>query len=299
MAISRRSFLRISSASALGVLLTGKVAYAEDIVLTNISGNTFIYEKSGGTILIHTSADGLVIVDTQFPQSIEGFPAHFKLSDSKKIDFLINTHHHGDHTGGNQLLGKFADKMVAHKRVPELLTELAKAKGEEPGLIPTTTFTDTWKAELGKETIKAFHFGPAHTSGDSVIYFEKDNVAHVGDLCFNKLHPVIDRSAGASIQNWTIVLEKIMNTLPKDCRLVFGHSGEGYPVTGNADNLMFFKSYLTALLEAANNAVKTGKTKEELQKLPVLKGFEDVKSRGNRLSLPFVLGLAYDEVTGA
>lgn len=299
MSLNRRSFLKISGASALGMLLTGRLLHAEDVILKPLRGNLFMYQKTGGTIVVHESKDGLVIVDTQFARSVESFPAYFKLGDSRKIDYLINTHHHGDHTGGNQVLGKFAHKMVAHKRVPELLTELAQAKGEDPGLIPTTTFTDTWKASLGAETIHAYHFGPAHTGGDAVIYFGKDNVAHAGDLCFNYAHPYIDRKAGASIANWQNALDKITETLPKDCLYVFGHAGADFSITGSTKELMHFKAYLAAVLNKAQEAVKAGITKEELQKDPILPGFEDVQNLGNSLTLSFVLGIAYDEVTGA
>ena len=113
---------------------------------------------------------------------------------------LINTHHHGDHTGGNGVFRDAAKKIVAHANVPRYQKEAAAAPPTNPNApppppptFPDTTFPDRWKAEIGDEVISAYHYGPAHTGGDAIVLFEKANVAHMGDLMFNRMQPFIDR----------------------------------------------------------------------------------------------------------
>jgi len=296
MAISRKDFIKTSAFGALGVLFTGNILKAEENPFVKLKGNLYTYNKSGGTILIYQSKLALVVVDSQFPQNVESFIPHFNLSETRKIDFLINTHHHGDHTGGNQILGPFSKKMVAHKRVPELLTQLAKDANKEPGFIPTTTFDATWKQDIGDDTIHAYHFGPAHTGGDAVIYFEKSGIAHTGDLVFNNAHPNIDRKAGASIENWIVYLNKTIETLPKETIYVFGHAAGTLPNHGNYESVYRFRDYLSAVLEKAKAAVTKGMSREEFTTDPILEGFEDVQTVSKRLNLSFVLGIAWDEV---
>lgn len=296
---TRRTFIKTTGLGALGFLLTGKTFADTDSPFVVVRGNCFTYNKSGGTILIHQTKDTLSIVDTQFPANVESFIPRLNLSEMRKIDLLINTHHHGDHTGGNQILGKYASKMIAHQRVPELLKEIAAEKNQDLGLIPTTTFESEWKQTLGKETVHAFHFGPAHTGGDAVIYFEQDGVAHMGDLVFNRAHPNIDRKAGASISNWITFLNKTIDKLPKDTRFVFGHANPELPNNGTYLALQEFARYLNALLEKAKKGIESGMTKEEFLVNPTLDGFESFGLVSNRLNLPFVLGMAWDEINDA
>jgi cyclase len=146
---------------------------------------------------------------------------------------------------------------------------------------------------FGDETITTRHYGPGHTGGDIVIVFEKANVAHMGDLMFNRAHPVIDRANGASIANWIVTLGKVAGDLPADTIYIFGHAGTGLPVTGSRADLQHHAGYLTALLEYVRAQVKAGKTREDVLALrDVIKGFEDY---GPLIARP--LPAAYDEVT--
>ena len=120
----------------------------------------------------------------------------------------INTHHHGDHTGGNKAYG--VSKIVAHVNClasHKTVTEEAKTVAHQA--YATATFTDTWTEKFGDETIEGRYFGPGHTGGDAVFHFQQANVMHMGDLLFNRAHPNIDRPQGARIDNWITVLETV------------------------------------------------------------------------------------------
>ena len=126
-----------------------------------------------------------------------------------------------------------------------------------------------------------------------MIHFERANVAHMGDLMFNRLHPVIDRVNGANIANWSTILKKVAAELPADTIYIYGHAGAKYEVTGSRADLLHHSSYLLALLDYTREQVKAGKTRDEfIKSTDVIKGFEDY---GPLVARP--LGPAYDEVT--
>jgi glyoxylase-like metal-dependent hydrolase (beta-lactamase superfamily II) len=115
------------------------------------------------------------------------------------------------------------------------------------------------------------YFGPAHTDGDSIIHFEDSNVAHMGDLMFNRRFPYIDKSSGASIENWIKVLGQARKTFDKDTLFIFGHAGKGYDVTGSLDDLKAMQNFFKRLLKFTKKSIKKGLTQER-----VLEGLETI-----------------------
>jgi glyoxylase-like metal-dependent hydrolase (beta-lactamase superfamily II) len=219
---------------------------------------------------------------------------------SRKMDFLINTHHHGDHTAGNPAFQSFANNIVAHENVPGYQMQAAKNRGQDAvdaQVVADMTFTDSWKQDVGDEIVHARHYGPAHTGGDSVIYFEKANIAHMGDLVFNRAYPYIDPGAGASIQNWIIVLETVADELPSDTIYIFGHGSSEYGITGSKGDVLRKKAFLEELLAYTQSGIDQGLSKEEIASTEVLPGFEDFAAPGWSLSLEFNINTAYDELT--
>ena len=190
-----------------------------------------------------------------------------------KIDVLINTHHHGDHTAGNKVLGPNASVVVAHAKVPGLQRAAAEqAKTLADQVFATTLTADAWNTSLKNDLkVSTKHYGPAHTGGDIVVTFEQPNVVHMGDLVFNRAHPFIDRPAGASIANWITVCEAVTKDHAADTLYIFGHGKDG-AVVGKREDLLLERDYLTALLETARKAVAAGQSKEELLKMTALAG---------------------------
>jgi cyclase len=217
------------------------------------------------------------------------------------IDLVINTHHHGDHTGGNGVFKAKAKRILAHVRVPELQQKAAAAapqgSNQAPPVVPDATFEKTWEQAFGDERVQAKHYGPGHTGGDAVIRFDRANVVHMGDLLFNERHPFIDRPAGASIQNWMTTLEMVAKENAADTIYIAGHAREGLPITVDRAALARFRDYFDAVLTTARKGIAAGSSKEEITKLEALKGFESYQGSGTRLSLAGSLGVAYDELT--
>lgn len=296
--ISRKEFLKTSalfaSFFAIPKSMYGFNRFQDCGTFTILRDGAGFYTHQGGTIGFLVTPDASVAIDTQFPDMANAFIEGMKERSVSKLDVLVNTHHHGDHTGGNNELSVFASLHVAHKNVPLLMKEFAGDR-KIPAL-PTTLYTDSWKKDIGKEVLHLYYFGSAHTKGDSIVVLENANIVHMGDVVFNRVHPFIDRPAGADIQNWISVLDSTLKLMDKDTIYIFGHGNPEYGVTGNSDDLRHKKAYLNAVLETAQKAINAGESKEEITKRESISGFEEHISFGVRLSPGFVLGVAYDEL---
>jgi cyclase len=199
----------------------------------------------------------------------------------KPFEILINTHHHGDHTSGNISFKGIVPHVAAHTNSFLNQQQVAKAKNtEDRQLYPDITFGDTWEYRKMKENIKTYYWGPAHTNGDSVIFFPHANIAHVGDLVFNRRWAFIDRSAGASIKNWIIVLDKIQAQFDNDTLFVFGHAFDPEKITGNKADVKAMQEYLKNLRSFVNSQIKAGKTKDEIMKATSIPGVTEWQGDG-------------------
>mgnify|MGYP003575646859 CR=1 FL=1 len=281
----RRSFLRNTILTAGALTLAQQkllAAFVDDPWKVQLlRGDVGIFTERGGTIGFHLSNDGIVVIDSQFPDQSKHLIDELKKRSDKAIRYLFNTHHHGDHTSGNIAFKGLVQNVVAHKNsLQNQQASAQKNKTEDKQLYPDTTFTDDWKAKMGKEKIKLQYFGPAHTNGDSIIFFEEANVAHMGDLMFNRRHPFVDRTAGANIQNWIKVLDSAVDKYEKDTLYIFGHAGEGHEVTGTKEDLMKFKDYLGRVLDFARQEHKAGRTKEDFIKNKEIPGVTEWKGDG-------------------
>lgn len=256
-----------------------------------------IFTGRGGTIGWLASRDALVVVDTQFPDTAATCLAGLPGRGARTLDVVLNTHHHADHTSGNGVFKAAAKSIVAHANVPKLQFAAAEKAGSLTSQVyADTTFPTVWRRELGDEIVTAQYHGPAHTSGDVVVHFERANVVHLGDIGFNRLYPVIDRPAGATIRGWIKVIEEIVRDYPKDAIYVFGHGSKKFGVTGERGELLVLRDYFSALLAHVQKQIAAGREKEQIVALDNLAGFPDFHTPlPNRLGLN--LSVAYDELT--
>jgi len=304
MSLTRRDFLATSAAAAavgiLGrpILARAWQGQAAQPVFTPIRRNVGYFTMRGGTIGYLVNAGAVVCVDSQFPvEATACLNGLNERSGNRPVDFLINTHHHGDHTGGNISFRGSAKKVVAHVKADEHTRQPPGGQPPADQLFADTTFADTWSADVGDERVGAKFYCRAHTSGDVAITFERANVVHMGDLMFNQRHPVVDRSAGATMRNWMTVLDRTARDHANDTIYIFGHAGTGQPVTGSQAALVRFRDYLGAVLAFAEAQHKAGKSRDEILAMrDPLKGFEDF-GRFGQANPREVLTCAYEEVT--
>jgi glyoxylase-like metal-dependent hydrolase (beta-lactamase superfamily II) len=294
----RRSFIQ-QSALAFGALtlvqqqwLTG--LFEDPWKITMLTKEIGIFTERGGTIAFLLSKRGIVVVDSQFPEQSQHLIGELKKRSENPVKLLINTHHHGDHSSGNISFKGVAEHVLAHANSKTNQENSAKQnKNEDKQLYPDQTYTETWCEKFGKEKVCLYYFGAGHTNGDSVIHFEHANIAHMGDLLFNRRHPFIDRTAGANIKSWIQVLDKTVAKFNSKTKYIYGHSGNGYDVTGKADDLKKFGDYLGRLLKFTEEEIKAGKSKEEILKNTSLPG--ETEWKGDGFQRP--LQAAYEELT--
>ena len=218
-----------------------------------VSENISMLKGRGGNIAILTGEDGTIMIDDQFAAlSPKIMKAIKKLSD-KPVRFLVNTHFHGDHTGGNSNFQKEGALIMAHKNVRKRLAD----EGENG--LPIITFNDKAQLFLNNNDIMLVHVHNAHTDGDILIYFPQDNVLHTGDTFFNGNFPFIDLQSGGSAKGLIEATELGLSLINENTKIIPGH--------GNLASFTDYENYLKMLQDIQKNvlsAIDSGKTREEV-----------------------------------
>ena len=310
MKIDRREFILVSSAGfamaplarAIGAQAPAGQPPAQPVSappkFEDVRRNVGIFTMRGGTIGWLVNKDAVMVVDTQFPDTAKACVDGLKQKTSNRgIDAVFNTHHHGDHTGGNAVFRAEAKKLIAHANVPDLQKKFASTAANAPApTVADATFEKTWGQDFGDEKVTARYDGPGHTGGDAMIHFERADIVHMGDLFFHERHPRVDRPGGASVQNWMQILERVTKAMPANTIYIAGHSKEGLPVALDRKAVLQFRNYFDAVLTLTRKAIAAGQTKEALAATTALPGFEGYQG-GGALSLSGVLNAAFEELS--
>jgi glyoxylase-like metal-dependent hydrolase (beta-lactamase superfamily II) len=242
-------------------LLLALVSFAQDMQDTQIetiqvSDHVYMLTGRGGNIGIYKGAEYTLMIDDQFaPLSSKIKAAISKITDTP-IRFLVNTHMHGDHTGGNANFNTTETTLVAHANVRKSL----KAQGKEAEKFPELTFSDDITLYEGDETIMIFHVHKAHTDGDAMIYFVTDNVLHMGDTYFSQGYPYIDLKSGGSVDGYIGAHEKALMLINADTKIIPGHG----QLSSKAD-LQQYTAMLKDLRTRVQASIDQGQPLEQVQ----------------------------------
>ncbi|RFZ83386.1 MBL fold metallo-hydrolase [Mucilaginibacter terrenus] len=297
--MQRRQFITQTALTAGALAFLSKSGFANLLAqpgyqVTPLRNNVGIFTEKGGTIAWLVNKEGIVVVDAQFPDTAPHLIAEMQKKSDKPFQWLINTHHHGDHTSGNIAFKGLVKKVAAHANsLTNQKNAAAKGGNDDKQLYPDTTFTDKWKIKHGDESIAAHYFGTGHTNGDAMIHFEHANIVHTGDLVFNRMYPYIDRSAGASCKHWPLALESSLKTFDSKTQYVFGHAFDPVKVTGTAEDLKLMQDFLVKLVAYVESSIKAGKTKEEILAAKSIPGVTEFQGGGIERGLT----AAYEELT--
>ncbi len=284
--MQRRSFIKNSGLLLGSLALLSNQSLAQFLAdpewkIKMLTDEIGIFTEKGGTILFMISNEGIVIVDSQFPETSQHLIDELKKQSAQPFRLLINTHHHGDHSSGNISFKDLVPHVLAHENSKANQQRVAKEKkNEEKQLYPDLTYNNTWSEKIADEEIQLHYFGAAHTNGDSLVEFKKANIVHLGDLMFNRRHPYIDMTAGANINNWITVLDKTFETFNKKTKFICGHAAEGYDVIVKRNDLKLFGDYLGKTLQFVESEIKAGKSKDDILKATEIPGAPEWKGAG-------------------
>ncbi len=245
-----------------------------EVKAAKVAGNVYVLTGSGGNIGATVGSDGVAIIDDQFAPLAPKIQAALRQLSPKPVRFVINTHWHGDHTGGNPIFAETAT-IMAHLNVRKRLISGGKTPFIEfPPVtgkaLPVVTFEQGVSLWWNGEEIRAIHPGIGHTDGDSVIWFMQSNVVHMGDDYFAGMFPFVDLSSGGSVTKLIESIDVILGQIPADARVIPGHG----PVTGVAE-LRSYRGMLDGVVAAVRKGLASGKTVEQMQKEKVLAPWED------------------------
>jgi cyclase len=245
-----------------------------EVKAAKVAGNVYVLTGAGGNIGASVGEDGVAIVDDQFAPLAPKIHAALQKLSPKPVRFVINTHWHGDHTGGN---ADFADTAVilAQANVRKRLQAGGKVLDREipaapAAALPIVTFEQGLSLWWNGEEIRAIHPGLGHTDGDSVIWFTKSNVVHMGDDYFSGMFPFVDLESGGSVVKLIQSLDVILGQIPADAKIIPGHG----PVTG-VPELRKYRAMLEEAVGAVRKGLASGKSVDQLRKESVLAPWAD------------------------
>ena len=244
-----------------------------EIKAEKVAGSVYMLTGAGGNIGASIGDDGIVVIDDQYAPLAPKIEAALKLITPKSVRFILNTHYHGDHTGGNEYFGKTAP-IVAHENVRRRLASGVTVRGSAvpaapAGALPVLTFNESVTIHLNGEDVRAVHTPHGHTDGDSVIWFTKSNVVHMGDQFFNGTFPFVDVENGGSVRGMIANVDHVLDMLPDDAKVIPGHG----PLS-DKNGLRRFVSTLKATSAAVEAGIAAGKTLDQLKSEKVLAAWD-------------------------
>ena len=299
--------MRTTSRIVILACLSSGLCFAQDrdfskveIKVSKVAGNVYMLQGAGGNIGASVGEDGIVVVDDQYAPLADKIQAALKGITDKPVRFIINTHYHEDHVGGNEFFQKQAP-IIAQDNVRKRLEEGGRAgnggsmgmeaKAQPKAALPIITFDHDVTVHLNGEDIRALHFPAGHTDGDSVIYFPKSNVVHMGDDFVTYGFPFTDVDGGGSIDGMISGVEGAIAKLPPDVKIIPGH--------GNVSNLDDVRAYVKMLKEtraAVQDALDKKMTLEQMKEKKVLDPWK--KYSGDFVSTDVFLETLYNSLTG-
>ena len=254
-----------------------------------VAEGVYMLMGAGGNIGVSVGSDGVILIDDQFAPLSDKIKAAVAALGGP-IRFLLNTHWHFDHTGGNENFAKSGVVIVAHENVrrrmsvEQFISALNRREPPPPAAaLPVVTFTDAITFYLNGDSINVFHVAPAHTDGDAVIWFRKANVMHMGDTFFNGRYPLIDLSSGGSVDGMVAAADRVLALVDANTRIIPGHG----PL-GDRPALQTYRAMLATVRDRIRQAVAADQTLEQVQAAKPTAEFDAIWGKGSITPARFV-----------
>ncbi len=265
--------MKSASWKTLALLLTFGAALAHaqqdfsdvEIRTTHVKGNIYMLNGTGGNVGVSVGPDGILIVDDKFAPLADKIRAALKELGGGRLKFILNTHYHGDHTGGNRVFGPevpiIAQTNVRKRLMAERRRSGQTAPATPQAAWPVITFDDSLSVHFNGEEIKVLHFPHGHTDGDSVIFFTGSNVVHMGDDFFAGRFPFVDLDAGGDVEGLVENIEEVTRHLSSDVMIIPGHG----PIS-TLDDLETYRRMLVETMDVVREGMAAGKNLDEIKK---------------------------------
>ena len=269
-------------AVSLPFVTSGHCSDDVKIIPSRLTEQIYMIEGDGGNIGLFIGEDGTFLIDDQFAPLTEKIIEAIKSVGGDYPKFLINTHYHGDHTGGNEKLGKKGTLIFSHHNVRERLStgsfieafNKKRAAVAKEGL-PVVTFSEDISFHLNGDSVHAMHAPHAHTDGDSFIYFKMANVIHAGDFFFNGFYPFIDVTHGGSLKGMIIAVDRALSLADNNTKIIPGHG----PIA-DKKQLTSYRQMLVTAYERLRQLKAEGKIAQETVVQKPLADLEEIWGDG-------------------
>ncbi|MBC2778231.1 MBL fold metallo-hydrolase [Parasphingopyxis marina] len=289
---------RFAPLTALAMILAAPAAAQDaqmadvEITATQLTPGIAVLFGRGGNIGVSYGEDGTVLIDDQFAPLTARIQAAIADLGAEPVRFLINTHWHGDHSGGNENFGEAGALILAHENVRIRMAENGAEGRTVPAVaLPVVTYEDGLKLHLNGDTVHVIHMHNGHTDGDSIIWWENANVVHMGDLFFNGgSFPYIDRDSGGAVQGVVQAATRVIDMTDAETRIIPGHG----PMATRAD-LIAYRDMIGALMGQVESAIAAGRTLEEIQAMNFPADYAD--REGGFISGEQFIGFIYESLT--
>jgi cyclase len=271
MNVIRRSTTALAAGILVNAVLASPTLAQQDlskveIVPTDLGSGIYMLSGAGGNIGLSVGEDGIFMVDDQFAPLTDKILAAVKNISAKPVRFVLNTHWHFDHTGGNENMGKAGVVIVAHDNVREMMSKdqflkafNKKVPAAPKVALPSITFSHSTTFHLNDQTMLIQHVEPAHTNGDSFVHFKQANIIHTGDLFFNGMYPFIDAQHGGNISGVIKAIGKIIPLADDNTKIIPGHG----PLS-NKKELVAYRDMLIVVRDNVKKLADAGKTVDEV-----------------------------------
>jgi glyoxylase-like metal-dependent hydrolase (beta-lactamase superfamily II) len=270
-----------------------------EIKTTKLADGIYMLEGSGGNMGLSVGDDGAFLIDDQFAPLTEKIKKAIAAVTDKQIRFVVNTHWHGDHTGGNENMGDAGAILVAHENVRKRMSVehfnhiWDRTTPPSPdSALPVVTFTTSVTFHWNGEEMHVFHVSDAHTDGDGIIHFKKANVVHMGDTLFNRQYPFIDTSSGGSIHGVIEAANRVLAIADEGTKIIAGHG----PLANRKD-VEEYRDMLVAIRAKVKALVDQGKSLDESVAAKPTAAFDE-KWGGGWIKPDVMARLVYESLAG-